>query len=52
MKKDTRRLLATVLSVSLIFSAGQQQSKKIDVALPPEKLKIESQEENKLKLKK
>lgn len=51
MKKDTRRLLATVLSVSLIFSAGQQ-SKKIDVALPPEKLKIESQEENKLKLKK
>lgn len=51
MKNSHRKTLATILAVSMVFSAGQP-NKNFVVALPPEKLKIARQDENVKRLKK
>lgn len=51
MKNDRRKTLATILAVSMVFSAGQA-NKNYVVALPPEKTKIVRQDVVVKKLKK
>lgn len=55
MKKNTRSLVAYALSISMLFnSATDNQNKKVDPAILPEKvaiIKTEESKEDKLKLK-
>ncbi len=51
MTKETKKTLATILAVSMIFS-NSAPNNNIVVALPPEPLKLVKQEDNVRRLKK